>query len=264
MSAASPGHGARDGAASSSPAGAAAPAAVDPGHPAPADTSTARPAGVQSTAVPKTTVKRSPERAVDDIARLRAVLDAGVVAHVAVVDEGLPYALPCAYAPWRDGVLLHGSSASRLFKLLAAGAPACVTVTFLDSWMLARSAFHSGMGYRSAMLFGTATVLTGAEKNAGFEALTEHLLPGRWGHIRGIPLPKEDKATLLVHLRPQQWSLKAADGFAEDEPEDLRDYAHVWAGRIDLRTVAGPATPDPVAAAAEVPLPEHVARMLDS
>lgn len=202
----------------------------------------------------RSTVRRLPENQVDDPARLAEVLAAGVVAQVGVVQDGWPYAVPVGYAPWRDGVVIHGSTASRLFKLLAGGAPMCLTVTHLDGLSLARSAFHSGMSYRSAMLFGTCVPLTGEDKAAALADLTEHLLPGRWEHVRH-PSVQEDKATMVLYLVPTAWSLKISAGF-EDHAEDIEAYPELWAGLVPLRVVADEPIPDD--AASHVPVPPHV------
>ena len=102
----------------------------------------------------RTRVRRIPDKAVTDLAVLHAVLDAGLVAHVSVIDDGMPFVLPVAFARRGDEVLFHGSTGSRLFRLLAAGQPTCLTVTLLDGLVLARSAFESSMNYRSAMVLG--------------------------------------------------------------------------------------------------------------
>lgn len=203
-------------------------------------------------------VRRLPEKAVDDPAVLTAVLAAGVVAHVGVVQDGWPYVIPVGYAPWRGGVVIHGSTASRLFRLLAAGAPACLTVTHLDGLSLARSAFHSSMEYRTAMLFGTCVPLTGEDKATALADLTEHLLPGRWEHVRH-PTTQEDKATSVLHLVPDEWSVKIGAGF-EDEADDIAAYPDLWAGRVPLRVVTGDPLPD--AEAAHLPAPRHVADLV--
>jgi len=133
----------------------------------------------------RTRVRRIPEKAVEDRAVLDAILDAGLVAHVGIVDEsGQPYVVAVAYARDGDRLLFHGSTGSRLFRRLAEGAPTCVTVTLLDGLVLARSAFESSMNYRGAMALGTCTVLEGDERDEALRIISDHLLPGRWDDIQ--------------------------------------------------------------------------------
>jgi uncharacterized protein len=179
---------------------------------------------------------------VADRAVLDAVLDAGRVAHVAVLEAGQPYVLPVAHARHGDVVLFHGSTASRLFRNLSAGAPTCLTVTLLDGLLAARSVFESSMHYRSAMVLGTAVPLEGDAKLAGLERITEHLLPGRWADARR-PNRKELAATLVVALPLTEWSVKVSNGPPDDAPEDLD--LPVWAGVVPLREVAGQPVPAP-------------------
>jgi nitroimidazol reductase NimA-like FMN-containing flavoprotein (pyridoxamine 5'-phosphate oxidase superfamily) len=191
-----------------------------------------------------------------DRGRLDAVLDAGRVAHVAVLDDGQPYVLPVAYARQRDVVLFHGSTASRLFRTLSAGAPTCLTVTLLDGLLAARSVFESSMHYRSAMVLGTAEPLDGDAKLAGLERITEHLMPGRWADARQ-PSRKELAATLVLALPLTEWSVKVSDGPPTDEPEDLD--LPVWAGVVPLREVAGDPMPAPDLRGSP-PVPPYVGR----
>jgi len=188
------------------------------------------------TTTDRTRVRRLPEKSVTDRAVLDAVLDAALVAHVAVVDDGQPYALPMAFARDRDRLLLHGSTGSRLMRLLADGAPACVTVTLLDGLVYARSAFESSMNYRSAMILGTCAELTGDDAIQGLRLLTEHLLPQRWSTLRA-PKRKELAATLVLAMPLAEWSVKAADGPPADDPDDLD--APVWAGVLPLSLTPG-------------------------
>ena len=214
-----------------------------------------------STTGPRTQVRRVPEKQSHDPDALWQILAAGRIAHVAIVEGEQPYVLPVAYAPWRGGIVLHGSSASRLFKRLAAGAPTSATVTLLDGLVYARSAFESSMEYRSAMLFGTAVRVVGDDKTEALQALTEHLLPGRWEHIRH-PSVQEDKATSVLHLLPAAWSVKIGAGFADEVAADQEERAHIWAGRVALTETTGPAVPDPTSASRGTALPASIARQL--
>jgi nitroimidazol reductase NimA-like FMN-containing flavoprotein (pyridoxamine 5'-phosphate oxidase superfamily) len=198
-------------------------------------TSIAEPGLLGST--PRTRVRRLPEKAAAEREALHQVLDAGLVAHVAVVDDSgpggtpQPYVLPVAYARFGEHVLFHGSTGSRLFRTLAAGAPTCLTVTLLDGLVLARSAFESSMNYRGAMVLGTCAVLGGGEKEAALERISEHLMPGRWAEIRP-PSRKELAATVVLELSLAEASVKISDGGPTDEDEDLE--LPVWAGVVPL------------------------------
>lgn len=184
---------------------------------------------------PRTRVKRLPEKAVRDRDSLYAVLDAGIVAHLAVSDDnGQPYVVPVGYARDGDRVLFHGSTGSRLFRGLASGQPTCLTVTLLDGLVYARSTFESSMHYRGAMVLGVSEKVTGKAKMAALEVITEHLLPGRWADARH-PNNKELAATMVLALPLDEASVKIADGPPTDEPEDLS--MPIWAGVVPMRQV---------------------------
>jgi nitroimidazol reductase NimA-like FMN-containing flavoprotein (pyridoxamine 5'-phosphate oxidase superfamily) len=199
----------------------------------------------------RTRVRRLPEKAVTDRAVLHDVLDAGLVAHLAVVDDdGQPYVVPVGYARDGDRVLFHGSTGSRLFRSLAAGAPTCFTVTLLDGLVLARSAFESSMHYRGAMVLGSCTLLEGAEADDALRRISDHLLPGRWDDIRP-PSRKELAATLVLSLPLDEASVKISAGPPDDDPDDLD--RPVWAGVVPIREVFGEPVPDERGAAYDVP-----------
>jgi nitroimidazol reductase NimA-like FMN-containing flavoprotein (pyridoxamine 5'-phosphate oxidase superfamily) len=199
-------------------------------------------------------VRRIPEKAVTDRVALHAVLDAGLVAHVAVTDdEGRPYVVPVAYARDGERVLFHGSTGSRLFRRLADGEPTCLTVTLLDGLVLARSAFESSMHYRSAMVLGTARVVEGDDADHALRVISDHLLPGRWEDIRP-PSRKELAATLVLALPLDECSVKISAGPPDDAEEDLD--RPVWAGHVPIREVLGTPVPDERGAA--YPVPDYV------
>lgn len=195
----------------------------------------------------RTRLRRLPGKAVTDRAVLHAILDAGRVAHVGI--DG-PFVLPVGYARDGDRVLIHGSTGSRLFRALAAGAPACFALTILDGLVLARSGFESSMNYRSVVAFGAFTELAGEEKTAGLRRLTEHLSPGRWEAMRP-PLPKELAATLVLALPLAEWSVKVSDDWPHDAEED-RAWP-VWAGVVPIVETLGEPMPDPGDPAAPPP-----------
>jgi len=199
----------------------------------------------KTASTPRTTVKRLPEKARTDVATLHAVLDAGLVAHVGVMDHGQPIVIPVGYARDRDALLIHGSSASRMFKLLDSGSPTCVTVTLFDGLVLARSLFESSMNYRCAMVFGTATRLDGQAELDALKVVTGHLMPGRWEDAR-TPTPKELKATMTMSLPLDEYSVKISEGPPEDLDEDLESVAGkaIWAGHIPVFEQLGVPIPD--------------------
>jgi nitroimidazol reductase NimA-like FMN-containing flavoprotein (pyridoxamine 5'-phosphate oxidase superfamily) len=191
----------------------------------------------------RTTIRRLAEKTVNDRATAYAILDAGFVAHLAVVDdEGQPYVVPVGYARDGDRVLFHGSTGSRLFRGLAAGQRTCLTVTLLEGMVLARSTFESSMHYRGVMVLGVSSVLEGDDKDHALEVITEHLLPGRWSEARH-PNKKELAATLVLALPLDEISVKVADGPPDDEEDDIS--RPIWAGVVPLRESFGEPIPAP-------------------
>jgi hypothetical protein len=186
---------------------------------------------------------------------MESILDEGLVCHVGFVDEGQPVVVPSAYARWGDRLVIHGSAASRMVKTLAAGTPACVTVTLLDGLVLARSGFHHSMNYRSVVVLGTATEVTEPEqKRRALDAIVEHIVPGRVAAVRP-PSEKELRATRVVALPLDEASAKVRTGPPKD---DEADYAlGVWAGELPLRLAPLEPVADPRLAAGLTP-PPHV------
>lgn len=207
----------------------------------------------------RTRIRRIPENAVTDKAVLLQVLDSGKVANVAVVDADQPFILPVAYARRGNDVIFHGSTGSRLFRALDAGAPTCFAVTHLDGIVAARSAFHSSMHYRSALVLGTARRLHGDDELDALRVLTEHLIPGRWSDARH-PSGKERAKTMTLALALDEWSVKIGDGPPEDEPEDYVDepWAHVWAGVLPINQNQGIPIPDDTTRERGIPLPPYL------
>jgi nitroimidazol reductase NimA-like FMN-containing flavoprotein (pyridoxamine 5'-phosphate oxidase superfamily) len=202
----------------------------------------------------RTAVRRLPDKQVRDRSALDAVLDAALVAHVAVLDGGRPYVVPVGCARDRDELVVHGSTASRAFRALAAGSPTCATVTLLDGVTVARSQFESSMQYRCAMVLGTFEVLHGTAKERALEVLAARLLPGLNG--ARTPSAKELLATAVLALPLQDWSLKVSAGFGEDAPGDLE--RPVWAGVVPMLHSWGPPVSAPDLAPG-VPAPSSIA-----
>lgn len=171
-----------------------------------------------------------------------AILDEALVAHVGFAIEGQPYVIPTLHARVGEHVYFHGSSASRTVRALATGASVCLTVTLLDGLVLARSAVHHSVNYRSVVLFGKAAAIEDAtEKMAAIEAFTERLIPGRWDEVRP-PTAKELKAIRVLALPLDEASAKLRTGPPVDDDED---YAlDTWAGVVPLETTAGKPIPD--------------------
>ena len=206
---------------------------------------------------PRTRVKRIPDKAVTDREAAYAILDAGLVAHVAVVTDGQPYVVPVGYARRGDEVVFHGSSASRLFTTLATGSPTCLTVTLLDGLVLARSLFESSMHYRTVMALGSCRRLEGDEEVQALLDLSEVLMPGRTAEARH-PAPQELKATITLALALDEISVKVGQGPPEDVPEDLVDpvYSTIWAGWVPITESFGQPVADDLAAG--IPVPDYV------
>jgi len=192
----------------------------------------------------RTRVRRLPRRAAYDRATIDAILDEALVCHLAFVAGDQPFAIPTAHARIGDQVYVHGSSASRTLRA-SAGAPVCLTVTLIDGIVLARSAFHHSMNYRSVVVLGRAEEVTGdQERLAAMRALVDKVSPGRWSAIRP-PNQQELKATTILRLSLAEASAKIRTGPPIDDEEDLA--LPCWAGVVPLALTRGPAIPDPPA-----------------
>jgi hypothetical protein len=198
----------------------------------------------------RTAVRRLPEKQVRDREVLDTLLDSALAVHVAVLDGDLPYVVPMGCARDRDELLVHGSTASRTMRALAAGRPTCATATLLDGVVVARSRFESSMRYRCGMIFGSFWVLHGREKARALDVLSRRLLPGVEGQRE--PSARELAATAVLAMPIETWSLKVSAGFPEDAAEDLD--RPVWAGVVPLHHVWGDPVPAPdLAAGSSVP-----------
>ncbi len=191
----------------------------------------------------RTRVRRAPARADYERDTIDAILDEGLVAHLGFAVDGQPYVIPTLHARVGDTVYVHGSAASRMLRTLTAGAPACLTVTLVDGIVLARSAFHHSMNYRSVVVLGQARAVTDpAELLTVLEAFTEKLVPGRWDEVRA-PNRKELKATRALAMSLDEASAKARSGPPVDDDED--HALDVWAGVIPLGLAAAAPVADP-------------------
>lgn len=201
---------------------------------------------------PQTRVRRIAERGIYERAALYEILDEALVCHVGLVENGQPFVLPTIHARWGDRLLLHGSMGSRLLRYAQAGNPLCITVTLLDGLVLARSAFHHSMNYRSVVLLGRAEeIAEREEKVEALRVLSEHVARGRWDEVRG-PNEEELKQTRVLAVPIEEASAKVRVGPPGDEQED---YAlDVWAGVLPLALQPGLPESDPLLRAGiEVP-----------
>ena len=192
---------------------------------------------------PRTTLRRLPARGHFDRATVNAILDEALVCHVGFVSDGQPFVIPTIHARVGDHVFVHGSAASRMLKTLQGGLPVCLTVTLVDGLVLARSAFHHSMNYRSVVVLGDAEAVTdNGEKWDALHAIVEHVAPGRWSEVRE-PSAKELAGTLVLRLPIEEASAKVRTGPPLDDEED---YAlECWAGVLPLRLTPGTPVPDP-------------------
>jgi nitroimidazol reductase NimA-like FMN-containing flavoprotein (pyridoxamine 5'-phosphate oxidase superfamily) len=203
----------------------------------------------------RTKLGRLPNRGSHEPETVHAILDAAFLAHVGFQMEGQPFVIPTLYGRDEDKLYLHGSAASRMLRGLDTGIPACVCVTIVDGLVLARSAFHHSMNYRSVVAFGTARKIEGAEeKTRALRIISEHLIAGRWSDVRG-PSDKELKATAVLEFSIEEASAKIRTGPPVDDEEDYS--LPVWAGVLPLRMEAKAAVPDP-RLAASIHLPPYV------
>jgi hypothetical protein len=206
---------------------------------------------------PISKVKRHPERGSYDRETVYAILDAGLVCHVGYALGDQPLVTPTIHWRERDRLYWHGSAASRMLETLAAGVKACVTVTLVDGLVVARSAFTHSMNYRSAMVFGTATLIESREaKLEALRHLIDRLYPGRWATLRA-PLEKEIKATSVIAMPIEEASAKIRTGPPLDYDYDMGEQ--VWAGTIPVTLVAGAPVADPKLDP-KIALPEMFAR----
>ena len=184
-----------------------------------------------------TRLRRLPERGSKDFELACSIIDEAKICHVGFTLDGQAYVVPMALGRNGSELLLHGSVVSRLITSLADGLPCCVTVTHLDGMVLARSAFHSSMNYRSIMVFGTARLVAEEDaKNIGLDALVEHLVPGRTAELR-VSSRKELNATTLLSLPIETFSIKSRSGPPSDAASDID--APVWAGVIPMQLSCG-------------------------
>jgi hypothetical protein len=191
----------------------------------------------------RTRLKRLPKRAAYERETIYQILDEGFICHVSFIESDYPTVIPTAYGRQDDILYVHGSVASRMLRAVARGIPVCVTVTLLDGLVLARSAFHHSMNYRSVVVFGTALVVEDKiEKSRALRSISEHVMAGRWVEVRE-PNDAELKQTLVLQISLTEVSAKVRTGPPIDEDTDYN--LPVWAGELPLSLVAGEPIADP-------------------
>lgn len=190
----------------------------------------------------RTQLRRLPKRGSHEPQAIYEILDAGFLAHVGFNVDGQPFVIPTLYGRDGDKLYMHGSAASRMLRQLDTGVSACANVTLVDGLVLARSAFHHSMNYRSVVAFGTARKIEDPEqKTLGLRVISDHLIAGRWDDVRG-PNEKELKATAVLEFSIDEASAKVRTGPPMDDEED---YAlPVWAGVLPLRLETQEPIPD--------------------
>ncbi len=199
------------------------------------------PPGLRASA--RTQIRRRRDRGRSDWATAASILDEGLLCHVGFADDTGTYVVPMAYARVDDILYLHGAAGNRTLRALAAGAEACVTVTLLDGIVLARSAIHHSVNYRSVMVLGRAAVVADErEQRLAAASLLDHMVPGRSRDARP-PTAAELRSTLILKLPLEEGSAKVRTGPPVDDPDDV--VLPIWAGEIPVRLVAGPPVPDP-------------------
>jgi nitroimidazol reductase NimA-like FMN-containing flavoprotein (pyridoxamine 5'-phosphate oxidase superfamily) len=207
----------------------------------------------------RTRLRRAPEQGSHERRDLEDVLDAGWICHLGIVIDGWPMVLPTTYGRDGEHLYLHGSVASRSLRT-GTQQPICVTVTHVDGLVVARSLFNHSVNYRSALMYGTAEILRGADKLDGLRVIADHIVPGQWDYARR-PTPRELAQTTVLRLPLQQASVKTSVGPPGDgEGEDTE--LPVWAGEIPVRLAAGvprtaPGVPDGVT------IPAHLTALAD-
>lgn len=185
----------------------------------------------------RTKVRRLSKRAVYDEAQVHAILDEGFLCHVGFTQDNQPFVIPTLYARSGKTIYMHGSGASRMLKTLAQGVDVCVTVTHVDGYVLARSAFHHSMNYRSVTILGRARMITDvAEKLEALRTITDHIVPHRWDEVRE-PTELEMRQTVVLALALEEVAAKVRTGPPIDDEEDYS--LPIWAGVVPVQTRLG-------------------------
>src|SRR5438034_1649796 len=209
---------------------------------------------------PRTRVTRKPDRGSYDRELIYRILDEAFVCHVAFIADNQPFVVPTNYVRVGDQLFLHGSTASRLMKTLASGAPFCLSVTLLDGIVFSPTATGHSVNYRSVVVMGKAEVAEGQDaKLAAMRDFVEYVIRGRWATVRP-PTEQELKGTMVVSVPLVEASAKVRTGFAVNDDEDYAVPA--WTGVIPMKWLSQAPMPDPRGNPAIAPPPniEHYSR----
>jgi uncharacterized protein len=205
----------------------------------------------------RTELRRIPNRGSHDWETINQILDAGFLAHVGFCVDGQPFVIPTLYGRDGEKLYLHGSAVSRMLRELETGIPTCVTVTLVDGLVLARSAFHHSMNYRSVVAFGSARRIADPEQKVeSLRIISEHIIAGRWVDVRK-PREKELKATTVLEFSISEASSKVRSGPPLDDEIDYE--LPVWAGVLPLEMTSRPPVADDRLVKG-VTLPDYVRR----
>jgi nitroimidazol reductase NimA-like FMN-containing flavoprotein (pyridoxamine 5'-phosphate oxidase superfamily) len=200
-------------------------------------------------------LKTNAKRAVYDFDTITKILDDAFICHIGFALENQPFVIPTCYGRENDKIFFHGSAGSRMLKHIKTGSDICITVTMVDGIVLARSAFHHSINYRSVVIFGKAEEVTGlVEKTKALEIITEHIIPGRWKDVRR-PNKKELNITTVFSMKFDEASAKVREGGPIDEKEDID--LNIWAGVLPLKVI----TQDPIRDSylnENIPLPHYL------
>ncbi len=199
----------------------------------------------------KTKVKRAPKRGHYDKETIYQILDVSQICHIAFVYKGHPVSIPTIFGRSGDKLYIHGATVSRMIVELEKGLDLSLSVAHVDGLVLARSAFHHSMNYRSVVLFGTAKLVPEDQANDALKAISDHLIPGRWEEVRE-PSTKELKATKVLEINIDEASAKIRTGGPVDDKEDYD--LDIWAGVLPFKTMIGePIDDEKLKAGLEVP-----------
>ena len=206
----------------------------------------------------QTKLQRMSHKSSESISDLNSILDDNLVAHVGVVIDGSPLVIPMAYGRNGDELFLHGSSGSRLMRVLETEPEVCVSITELNALKVARSNFNSGMHYRAVMIFGRVKVVPMDQKHHALDVVSDAMIPGRVGEAKPST-KKEVAATLILSLSLTEASVKISVNEVDDPPEDMN--LGFWSGTIPLTTKAGEAIPAD-SESASLPIPDSIQRFI--